>query len=162
MSIAIKSVVSIHYTLTDEDGEELDASTEREPLVYLHGAGNIIKGLELALLDKNVGDRVQATIAPEDGYGEFISELVQHVPLSVFGDEDKPEVGMRFNAETENGPLSVVVTAIDGDQAILNGNHPLAGKTITFDVTIENIREATPEELTHGHPHTAGGCGHHH
>ena len=162
MSIAIKSVVSIHYTLSDENGEEIDASNEREPLVYLHGAGNIIKGLELALLGKEVGDRVQATIAPEDGYGEFISELVQHVPLSVFGDEDEPEVGMRFTAETENGPLSVLVTAIDGDQAILNGNHPLAGKTITFDVTIESIREATTEELTHGHPHTASGCGHHH
>ena len=105
---------------------------------------------------------MQATIAPEDGYGEFISELVQHVPLSVFGDEEKPEVGMRFTAETENGPLSVLVTAIDGDQAILNGNHPLAGKTITFDVTIANIREATEEELAHGHPHSAGGCGHHH
>jgi len=162
MSIAIKSVVSIHYTLTGEDGKELDASTEHEPLVYLHGAGNIIKGLELALLDKEVGDRIQATITPEDGYGELISELVQHVPLSVFGDEDKPEVGMRFNAETPNGPLSVLVTAIDGDQAILNGNHPLAGKTINFDVTIESIREATTEELTHGHPHSTGGCGHHH
>lgn len=162
MNIAIKSVVSIHYTLSDENGEQIDASNEQEPLVYLHGAGNIIKGLELALLGKEVGDRVQATIAPEDGYGEFISELVQHVPLSVFGDEEKPEVGMRFTAETENGPLSVLVTAIDGDQAILNGNHPLAGKTITFDVTIANIREATEEELAHGHPHSAGGCGHHH
>lgn len=161
MNIAIKSVVSIHYTLTGEDGKELDSSTDREPLVYLHGAGNIIKGLELALIDKTVGDRVQVTIQAEDGYGEYIEELVQHVPLSVFKD-DIPEVGMRFSAKTPEGPLSVAVTAIIGDEAVLNGNHPLAGKVLIFDVTITDVREATEAELIHGHPHDAGGCGHHH
>ena len=162
MTIALKSVVSIHYTLTDEHGEELDASTDREPMVYLHGAGNIIKGLELALLGKQVDDRIHVTLQPEEAYGEFLSDLVQQVPLSVFSDEDKPEVGMRFNAQTPKGPLSVVVTAITDDEAILNGNHPLAGKILNFDVSIVNIRDASPEELSHGHPHGTGGCGHKH
>lgn len=159
MTIQLKSVVAIHYTLTDDQGAEIDSSIGGEPMVYLHGAGNIIRGLELALLGKKAGDKINAQIAPEDGYGEFVADMVQIVPRSVFG-EQSVEIGMRFNADTERGPLSFSVKEVKDDEVIVDGNHPLAGKTLHFDVSIEAVREATEEELAHGHVHGAGG--HHH
>lgn len=151
------SVVSMHYTLKDAQGEVLDSSEGQEPLTYLHGAGNIIVGLEEQLLDKKVGDQVNAVVSAEKGYGQPVDALIQTVPKEAFGAEiDKVAVGMRFQAETEQGPVPVVVTAVDETTVTVDGNHPLAGKELHFDVTIADIREATQEEVDHGHIHEAG------
>ncbi|MCK9468986.1 MAG: peptidylprolyl isomerase [Porticoccaceae bacterium] len=159
MTVKQNAVVSIHYTVRDEDGVQLDSSEGRDPLVYLHGAHNIIPGLELALEGKKVGEQLQISIAPEEAYGEHLDHLVESVPLQAFG-EQPVEVGMRFEAQTEQGPLSVVITAIDGEHVTVDGNHPLAGKPLSFDVTITDIRDASAEEVAHGHAHGPGG--HHH
>lgn len=159
MQIADRCVASFHYTLTDDDGETLDSSREREPLSYLHGGGNIVSGLERALVGKQVGDTLKVDVAPEDGYGLHREQLVQVVPVSAFGDVEV-RTGMRFTAETDGGPVSVVVTNVEGDQVTVDGNHPLAGKTLHFDVEVTDVREASPEEIVHGHVH--GPHGHHH
>lgn len=159
MTVTNNVVVSIHYTVRDEDGVQLDSSAGREPLTYLHGANNIIPGLELALEGKQIGDQLQVSIVPAEAYGEYLDHLVESVPRDAFGD-NALEVGMRFEAQTNQGPVSVVVTSIDEDLVTVDGNHPLAGKSLTFDVTIEGIRDASEEEVAHGHAHGAGG--HHH
>lgn len=159
MTVTNNVVVSIHYTVRDEDGVQLDSSVGREPLTYLHGANNIIPGLELALEGKQIGDQLQVSVVPEEAYGEYLDHLVESVPRDAFGDNPL-EVGMRFEAQTNQGPVSVVVTSIDEDLVTVDGNHPLAGKSLTFDVTIEDIRDASEEEVAHGHAHGAGG--HHH
>ncbi len=163
MTIQLKSVVAIHYTIKDDEGTEIESTIGGEPMVYLHGAGNIIRGLELALLGKNTGDKIQATVEPAEAYGEFIAEMVQTVPRSVFADQDV-EVGMRFNTKTEHGPLSFTVKDVSEEEVIVDGNHPLAGQTLHFDVSVEALREATEEELNHGHIHGTGhdSCGHQH
>lgn len=155
------SVVTMHYELKDAQGEVLDSSKGQEPLVYLHGAGNIIPGLEEALVGKTVGDTVDAVIAPEKGYGMPVDALVQTVPKEAFGEEvSKVEVGMRFQAETEQGPVPVVVTAMDDTTVTVDGNHPLAGKELHFNVSIAEVREASAEETEHGHVHGPGGHQH--
>lgn len=155
------SVVTMHYELKDAEGEVLDSSKGQEPLVYLHGAGNIIPGLEEALVGKTVGDTVDAVIAPEKGYGMPVDALVQTVPKEAFGEEvSKVEVGMRFQAETEQGPVPVVVTAMDDTTVTVDGNHPLAGKELHFNVSISEVREASAEETEHGHVHGPGGHQH--
>ena len=159
MTVTNNVVVSIHYTVRDEDGVQLDSSVGREPLTYLHGAHNIIPGLELALEGKAIGDQLQVNIVPEEAYGEYLDHLVESVPRDSFGDNPL-EVGMRFEAQTNQGPVSVVVTSIDEDLVTVDGNHPLAGKSLSFDVTIEDIRDASEEEVAHGHAHGAGGHQH--
>ena len=159
MQIAPQAVVTIHYTLTDELGVTLDASTPDQPLVYLHGAGNLIAGLERELLGRRAGDRFAATIAPEEAYGERVADMIQQVPRDLFGEDQEVEVGMRFSGNTPQGPITVVVAAIDGDQVTLDGNHPMAGKTLHFDVTVAAVRPATAQELLHGHVHGPG-CHH--
>jgi FKBP-type peptidyl-prolyl cis-trans isomerase SlyD len=155
------SVVTMHYELKDSEGEILDSSKGQEPLVYLHGAGNIIVGLEEQLVGKVVGYNVAAIVSPEKGYGMPVEALVQTVPKEAFGEEiDKVEVGMRFQAETEQGPVPVVVTAMDDTMVTVDGNHPLAGKELHFDVSIAEIREASAEEVEHGHAHGPGGHQH--
>lgn len=155
------SVVTMHYQLKDAAGEILDSSEGAEPLTYLQGANNIIVGLEEELLGKAVGDEVTAIIAPEKGYGSVVDALVQTVPKAAFGDEiDNIEVGMRFQAETEQGPVPVVVTAMDAETVTVDGNHPLAGQELHFDVSITEVRDATQEEIDHGHVHGPGGHQH--
>lgn len=155
------SVVTMHYELKNPEGEVLDSSKGQEPLVYLHGAGNIIIGLEEQLIGKAVGDKVNAVVAPEKGYGLPVDALIQTVPREAFGDDIKSvEVGMRFQAETEQGPVPVVVTAMDEKTVTVDGNHPLAGQELHFEVSIEEIREATQEEIDHGHVHGPGGVQH--
>lgn len=155
------SVVTMHYELKDAEGEVLDSSAGQEPLTYLHGAGNIIVGLEEELLGKAVGDEVQAVIAPEKGYGEPLDALVQTVPKEAFGAEiDKVAVGMRFQAETEQGPVPVVVTEMNDDTVTVDGNHPLAGKELHFNVSVTEVRDASQEEIDHGHVHGPGGHEH--
>jgi len=160
MQIAEKTVVSIHYTLTNTDGETLDSSVGQDPLVYLHGANNIIAGLEAALLGKTVGDSLQVSVEPGEGYGELREELVQEVDRSAFQGVDEIDVGMQFMAQTPWGEQPVTVVKVEGDNITLDGNHPLAGQVLNFDVEVVEIREASAEELDHGHVHGAGG--HHH
>ncbi|TAM12474.1 MAG: peptidylprolyl isomerase [Nevskiaceae bacterium] len=159
MQIADRRVASFHYTLTDDDGKTLDSSRGHEPLSYLHGGGNIVSGLERALVGKVAGETLKVDVSPEDGYGLHREQLVQVVPASAFGDtEVKP--GMRFTAETDGGPVSVVVTQVADGQVTVDGNHPLAGQTLHFDVEVVDVREASPEEIVHGHVH--GPHDHHH
>lgn len=154
------SAVSFHYRLTDEQGNLLDAS-EHQPLVYLHGHHNIIPGLEKEMEGKQVGDEFTATIAPAEAYGEYQQEAVQTIPREYFQGVDKIEVGMQFQTQTEGGhPLLVQVTAVDEKSVTVDANHPLAGKTLTFEVKIVSIRPASAEEIAHGHIHGEGG--HHH
>ena len=150
----------IHYTLTNDEGDLLDSSKDQDPLAYLHGFGNIIPGLEKALTGRSIGDTFKIEIAPEDGYGVRDNEMVQSVPRSAFEGVDDIEPGMQFQAQSPDGIQLVTVIDIDGDEVILDGNHPMAGITLHFDVEVTDIREATREELEHGHVHGAGG--HHH
>ncbi len=160
MQIANDKVVTIHYTLTNDEGDLLDSSKDQDPLAYLHGYGNIIPGLENALTGRSIGDTFKIDIAPEDGYGVRDNDMVQSVPRNAFEGVDDIEPGMQFQAQSPDGIQLVTVIDIDGDEVILDGNHPMAGITLHFDVEVTAIREATPEELEHGHVHGAGG--HHH
>lgn len=158
--VAKDTVVKFNYTLTNKDGEVLDQS-RGEPLAYLHGYHNIITGLETQMTGKSVGDKFIATIAPQDAYGEYISEAVQEVPRANFQGVDKIEVGMQFQSQSDDGHVMLVtVKDVTDDTVVVDGNHPLAGVELTFDVEIVEIREATKEELEHGHAHGVGG--HHH
>jgi len=161
MQIANNKVVSIHYKLTNDEGSILDSSEGQEPLAYLHGLGNIIPGLENALTGRAVGDKFTVTIPPEDGYGERDNEMVQSVPKSAFQGVDQIQPGMQFQAQSPEGMQLVTVIDVDGDEVILDGNHPMAGITLTFDVEVTEIRDATAEELDHGHVHGPGGHHHH-
>lgn len=160
MQIAEKTVVSIHYTLTNSTGETLDSSFGQDPLVYLHGAQNIIVGLEDALKGKTVGDALQVTVEPEQGYGETREELIQEVDRSAFEGVEDIDVGMQFMAQTPWGEQPVTVVKVEGEQITLDGNHPLAGETLNFDVEVVDIREASDEEMEHGHVHGEGGHQH--
>jgi len=161
MIIKENAVVTIHYELKDSEGKLLDSSTGQEPLVYLHGANNIIVGLEEQLEGKQAGDSVNARVSPEKAYGIQVEALIQQVPVSAFGDEIKDiEVGMRFQADTEQGPVPVVVTAIENDIVTVDGNHPLAGQELHFSVSIAEVRDASAEEVEHGHVHGPGGHQH--
>ncbi len=158
MHIIDNTAVSIHYTLTNSSGETLDSSVGSEPLVYLHGAGNIISGLEDALAGKSAGDKFNVTLAPEDAYGEKRAEMIQVVSKSMFGDMPVEE-GMQFHAEVSHGPGIITVVHIDGDKVTIDGNHPLAGEALTFDVEVMEVREASSDEIAHGHIHGEG-CHH--
>lgn len=161
MSNTIARVVSIHYTLTNDQGEVIDSSRESAPLSYLEGAQNIIPGLEKELQKMAVGESRKVSVSPEEGYGTHDAGLVQQVPLAAFQGVDKVEPGMQFQANTENGPQLIVVTAVSDTLATIDANHPLAGQTLHFDVEIMEVREASEEELAHGHVHGPGGHHHH-
>ncbi|AJD46819.1 FKBP-type peptidylprolyl isomerase [Alcanivorax sp. S71-1-4] len=161
MQIAENAVVAIHYTLTNDAGETLDSSRERnEPLAYLHGHGNIIPGLENALTGKQAGDALKVTVQPAEGYGERHDEMIQDVPRDAFQGVDDIQPGMQFQANTETGPRLFTITEVNGDTVTVDGNHPLAGATLHFDVEIAEVREASAEELSHGHVHGPGGHDH--
>ncbi len=146
-------VVSIDYTVKDESDNIIDTSEGKEPLAYLHGAGNIIPGLEKALEGKQAGDEFDVEVAPGDGYGEYNPDMVQEVPLEAFQGVDNVEPGMAFTAQGPQGQVQVVVTKVENDQVTVDANHPLAGKTLTFTGTVREVRDATEEELSHGHSH---------
>ncbi len=156
MNITSGKVVHIHYTLTDDAGELLDTSAGQEPLAYLHGAGNIIPGLENALEGKTVGDTLSVVVPPEEGYGLYNAELVETVLLSQFPDPSQVEVGARFGVQAGDMMYIATVTDIVGDRVTFDMNHPLAGVTLHFDVAVVGVEDATPEELAHGHVHTPG------
>ncbi|MCC5842335.1 MAG: peptidylprolyl isomerase [Opitutales bacterium] len=162
MEIAKDCVVSMDYRLTGGDGKVLDESAEGQPLVYLHGHGNIIPGLESALDGRSSGESLNVRVAPADAYGELDPRLVQEVERSMFPAGAPLEVGMRFHAGTPQGPRVVRITAIGDKTVKVDANHELAGETLDFAVTIRDVRAATADEIAHGHVHAGGSCGHGH
>jgi FKBP-type peptidyl-prolyl cis-trans isomerase SlyD len=160
MAIKQDAVVTIHYTLKDDAGKVIDRSEPNEPIAYLHGRGNLVAGLERELEGRNAGDKLNVQVFPMDGYGEYNKELVQQVPRRSLQGVPNIKVGMRLQAQTPDGPHIVTVTRIASDMVTIDGNHQLAGKILNFEVEIANVRQATEEELAHGHVHGAGG--HHH
>jgi FKBP-type peptidyl-prolyl cis-trans isomerase SlyD len=157
MRVSKETVVGIEYTLKDDKGNVLDTSAGHGPMEYLHGASNIIPGLEQGLEGLTAGDAKVVVVQPADAYGEYSEKLIQRVPLDRFG-ANKVEIGMRFHAETNLGMRVLVIRHVDEQEAVLDGNHELAGKTLTFDVKVVSVRAAELTELAHGHPHQAGGC----
>lgn len=155
--IGANSVVSIHYTLKNDAGEVLDSSEGASPLVYLHGAQNIIPGLESELHGKSIGAKFDASIAPEQGYGETRAELVQVISKEMFQDGEAIRPGMSFVAQGEGGrEQQVRVTAVSGDEVTIDANHPMAGMILHFSVEVVDVRAATAQELAHGHVHQHG------
>jgi FKBP-type peptidyl-prolyl cis-trans isomerase SlyD len=161
MKIANGTVVGIDYSLHLGDGKVVDASDESEPLTYLHGEGQIVPGLESALEGLSVGDKKQVVVAPEQGYGPHDARGIQEVQRTAFPAGFEPQVGMELTAEGENGePVPFSIREVRPQSVVIDLNHPLAGKTLHFDVTVRDVREATAEEREHGHAH--GADGHHH
>jgi FKBP-type peptidyl-prolyl cis-trans isomerase SlyD len=148
--------VTLHYSLRDDEGKVLDSSEGRPPLTYLHGEGNIVPGLEKALAGKQPGDVVKVTVPPEDGYGMRSEGNIRSVPRRRLP-EGKIEPGMRLRLKTDHGQLAALVTAVRGDYVTIDANHPLAGMTLHFEVTVVEVRDATAEEMAHGHVHGPGG-----
>ena len=159
MTVENGKVVSFHYTLTNAQGDVLDQSQEH-PMPYLHGAGNIIPGLEKELAGKKVGDKLTVNVPAAEAYGEYHEQLVNDVPREAFQGVDNIEAGMQFQADTPEGGQVITVKAVNGDLVTVDANHPLAGQDLNFDVEIVEVREATEEESAHGHVHGVGG--HHH
>ncbi len=159
MQIAKNTVVSIHYTLRDDQGTVLDSSDGKDPLRYIQGIGNLIPGMEEGLEGKQKGDQLDIKVSPEKGYGERNDDLIQKVPRSAFGDQEvRP--GMQFQAQSSHGAQVVTVTEVGLENITVDGNHPLAGVALNFSVEVMDVRSATPDELEHGHVHGPGG--HHH
>lgn len=158
MKITKDKVVSFDYTLKNDAGAELDSSRDAEPMAYLHGAGNIIPGLEQAMEGKAAGDEFQVSIESADAYGDFEDELTQVVPRNMFEGVDEIQVGMQFQAQTSEGMQVVRIAAVEGDNVTIDANHPLAGERLHFDINVKEVREATGEELEHGHVHSGESC----
>ena len=156
MQIGAKKAVTFHYSLRDDEGTVLDSSEGSDPLTYLHGEGNIVPGLEKALEGKTVGDEVKASVPPEEGYGVRDEKNIQNVPRRKLP-EGKLQPGMRVRLQTNHGQIVALVTAIKGDYVTIDTNHPLAGMTLHFEVKVTDVRDATAEELEHGHVHGPGG-----
>jgi FKBP-type peptidyl-prolyl cis-trans isomerase SlyD len=160
VEIAADRVVTIHYTLKDDNGAVLDSSAGGDPLAYIQGHGNLVSGLEKALEGKQDGNTLSVVVPPAEGYGVRDEGLIQRVPKRTLQGSGEIKKGMQFQARTDDGMRLFTVTAVVGDMVTLDGNHPLADQRLHFDVTIVGVREATAEELEHGHVHGAGG--HHH
>jgi FKBP-type peptidyl-prolyl cis-trans isomerase SlyD len=161
MKVAPNKVVKMHYSVLDNDKNTIDNSFDGEPLLFIIGTGYLIPGLEDAIIDKSAGDTLSVTVEPAQGYGERHDELMQAVPKSMF-DGMEIDVGMQFRASTDDGDQMVMIIDIQEEEVIVDGNHPLSGITLHFDVEILEVRDATEEELSHGHVHGEGGCGHEH
>ncbi|AOF53206.1 peptidylprolyl isomerase [Rodentibacter caecimuris] len=159
MNVAKNVVVGIAYQVRTQDGVLVDEAPTNQPLEYLQGHNNLVIGLEKALEGKAVGDKFEVRVQPEEGYGEYNENMVQRVPKDVFQGVDELVVGMRFLADTDIGPVPVVITEVDGDEVVVDGNHMLAGQELHFTVEVVSTREATLEEIAHGHVH--GAQGHH-
>jgi FKBP-type peptidyl-prolyl cis-trans isomerase SlyD len=157
MTVANNKVVEIHYVLKDRDGELIDSSEGQTPLAYIHGIGNIIPGLEKELEGKNIGDKVKAVIPPAQGYGEYEEKMVHKIPKENFKDQSQIKIEAQFRVEMEDGPRIATITQIEENDVTVDMNHPLAGEELHFDVEVMAVRDATDEELSHGHVHD----GHH-
>jgi FKBP-type peptidyl-prolyl cis-trans isomerase SlyD len=153
MNLEKDRVVTFHYELTDEDGELIESSAGHDPLSYLHGSESIIPGLARALDGKAAGDSFQVTVSPEDAYGHVQPELFHTVPRESFAEGTDLSAGMMFQAEGPQGRQVIRVVKVEEDKVHIDANHPLAGKVLVFDVAVESVREASPEEIAHGHAH---------
>ncbi|MDR0998567.1 MAG: peptidylprolyl isomerase [Treponema sp.] len=162
MKVEKNCVVAIDYTLTDDNNQVIDSSSGLEPLEYLHGHGSIVPGLERALESRETGDKITVAVSAGDGYGERDEKLVMNVPLSRFDGAEPLEEGMQFEAQTPEGRRIVTITGVKDKTVTVDGNHPLAGMNLNFEVTIKSIREANAGELSHGHVHGHHGHGHDH
>lgn len=161
MLIAEQTVVRFHYTVKDDDSSEvIDSSENSDPMTYLHGARNLIPGLERALEGRQAGDEVEVTIEAADAYGERSEDRVHKVPHAALEGVDKVEPGVTVVANTEQGQVNLVIVDVADDGVTLDANHPLAGRRLRFNVSVEDVREASQEEISHGHAHGPGG--HHH
>jgi FKBP-type peptidyl-prolyl cis-trans isomerase SlyD len=160
MLIADKKVASFHYILSNEQGEQIDSSRERQPMSYLHGARNIIPGLEQALAGKAAGEEFQVTVAPAEAYGERRADGIQRIPAKHFRNTKHLRPGQRVSIQTRQGELQAVVVKVGRFNVDVDTNHPLAGQTLTFDVEVTDVRDATAEEISHGHVHGPGGVNH--
>lgn len=162
MRIGQNTVAVIDYVLTDDGGELLDESSNGD-FAYLHGANNIIPGLEAALEGKQAGDKLNVSIEPADAYGEIDPERIQVVPRDMFETDEEILPGMQFHAQSPEGDMIVItISEVDDDEITIDGNHALAGVNLNFDLSIVEVRSASEDELAHGHVHSADGCGHHH
>lgn len=161
MQIEKNKVVSVDYTLKDDAGQVIDTSEGHGPLAYLHGVGGIVPGLERALEGRSAGDELHVKVEPHEAYGVRDESLVGQVPRAAFGSIQKIEPGMQFQANAGGHTRIVTVVGVDQNEVRVDANHPLAGKNLNFDVTVRDVRDATPEELAHGHVHGAGGHHHH-
>ncbi|MFG0319723.1 MAG: peptidylprolyl isomerase [Planctomycetota bacterium JB042] len=153
MQITKHTVATLEYTLKDGDGDVLDSTEEGKPISYVHGVGTLIPGLERALEGKGEGEALSVEIGPADAYGERNEQLVQPVPRTELPAEEEIVVGMQFEARSAQGSQVVTVVGVEEDRVVLDGNHPLAGVTLHFDVKVVATRPATPEEIEHGHVH---------
>lgn len=160
MKIKKDKVVAIHYTLKDDKGTVLDSSEGKSPLPFIHGIGQLIPGLEKELIGKEAGQKMEVTVAPADAYGEYRDDMVFNVGKDGFRGEEELQIGMQVEVELEQGKSIAVVTEIENEDVTLDLNHPLSGQTLHFDVEITEVREASEEELSHGHVHGAGGHQH--
>ena len=163
-TISKGKVVSIHYTLHGSDGIKIDSSAGREPMLYLHGYGNIVPGLEKALTGKAVGDAIKTIVKPEEGYGKKRTKTPQRVERAAFPKGAKLAPGAQFMTQDRNGrPTPIFVVKVERDMVLIDTDHPLAGKKLHFEVEVLALRDATKEELEHGHPHGPDGhAGHGH
>jgi FKBP-type peptidyl-prolyl cis-trans isomerase SlyD len=160
MQIEARKVVTLNYTLTDSEGNVIDQSTDSS-FAYLHGASNIIPGLENALAGKSAGDSLNVSVEPSEAYGERDPEKTQSVPRNMFPEDTEIEVGMQFHAQGPGGEtLVVTIAGVEGDTITVDGNHPLAGIPLNFAVEVIEVRDASEEELDHGHVHGPGGHDH--
>jgi len=160
MTIQDKKVVSFHYTLTNQDGEQMETTRDKEPMTYLHGAQNIIPGLESAMAGKSVGDEFQVTLEPADAYGEKKEANIQRISSKHFRFPKKLKPGQIVGLQTRKGPVQVTIVKVGRFNVDVDSNHPLAGQALTFDVEVSTVRDATEEEIAHGHAHGPGGVGH--
>lgn len=161
MKISKNTIASIEYTLRDDEGEIIDSSEGDSPLEVLVGQGQLIPGLEKALMGLEAGKELKISVNPEEAYGDYNPELEVVVPMSQIKTDDEIEEGVHFQVDTPDGTLIYEVQKIEGDQVTMNGNHPLAGQVLHFEVKVVSVRAATEEELKHGHAHSEGGCEHH-
>lgn len=156
MNITQDKVASIAYLVKTQEGAPVDQTTVDAPLDYLHGHNNLIPGLEKELEGKTAGDKFSVTISPEEAYGEYEDALVQRVPRSAFEGVDELEVGMRFMAQTQGGQMPVEITAVEDDEVVVDGNHMLAGQTLSFEVEVVAVRDAEDKEVEMGQVKRAG------
>lgn len=161
MKIENQKVASFHYTLKNDQGEEIESSRERgDPMTYLHGAGNIIPGLEKAMVGKAAGDEFEVTVEPAEAYGERNDAAIQRVPAKHFGEGRRLVPGQLAILNTQQGPRQVTVVKVGRFNIDVDANHPLAGQSLTFNVEVTDVRDATEEEVSHGHVHGPGGVEH--
>ena len=156
MQITNNAVVAIHYTLKNNKGDVIDSSRNSDPLNYLHGHGNIVPGLEKALKGKSKGETLAVIVPPEEGYGLRLNDQVQQIPRDQFEANADIQPGMQFQAQSPEGVMVVTVTNVDDQHVTVDGNHPLAGEILNFDIEVMEVREASKEEISHGHVHGKG------